>query len=272
MDASRPEWLSYIRVEHRPGTPSGPRARGLMGSACAALIDGRLFNLLEHPAPLALIEAWGFETFETIPPPELFPLFVHDLECTADGLAGVVVWPVGDGAFWEARGGWGLRLIGWADWLRADGMFFGGMRGLGAWHAFVRFRAWAAPLTAEGVIALHGEHGGPLGSYVERFPDIASDPALRSYAADLGLGGGKRRGRGKRGPAVDTRRAVLELAALAGVIRARDGLSSWLLAYEAACRERPGWVPASWSDPAGRLEKEVAKLKGTCWEGIRNLA
>jgi hypothetical protein len=68
---------------------------------------------------------------------------------------------------------------------------------------------------------------------------------------------------------VDVRRAVIELAALAGLIRELDGLSSWDKAYEAACRARPGWVPATWSDPVKRLNREFGNL-GPRWATVRD--
>lgn len=266
-----------------------PPARRLMGAHLVAVIGGKYYNLQEHPAPLATLEALGCGPFDMIPAPAVFPLFLFRLECTAYGLTGLVCWPVTPvtdmpadtwpGVLWEwPAGDFYVSLNGWDTWLQtlpgAPAASVIGARGLDAYRVFVEFRAWAAQQNAGRVIEYHGTDGGELANWVALSPDVAGHPALRDYAAGLALRGGdsKRRGVGKRGPdrAVDKRRAVIELAALARVIRERDGLSSWEKAYEAACRARPGWVPIDWADPVAQLVKGVAALKGTCWEGVRS--
>ncbi len=255
---------------------------GLMAAHSVAVIGGKFFNLGEYPMPLARLVGLGYELPEVIPSARVFPLFLHDIRCTGDGFEGAVCFPatrVVDGVktLWHPPTSVsGIRLVGWLDWLRAGGMFCVGLRGLDALRALISFRAWAAPLNAAQFVEWHREEGGALRDYVALSPDVAGQPALLEYSATLGLGSGEKpRGRGKRGRSqkgrggVDVRRAVIELAALAGLIRVRDGLSSWDKAYEAACRERPGWVPASWGDPVKRLSGEVGKL-GTRWATIRD--
>lgn len=232
--------------------------------------------------PLAQLVGLGEELPHVIPPAHIFPLFLHDIRCTGFGFEGAVCFPatrIEDGAqtLWHPPAGVsGVRLVGWLEWLRAYGMFCVGLRGLDALRALISFRAWAAPLNAAKVIEWHRDDGGQLSDYVALSPDVAGQPVLLAYAAGLVLGdGGKPRGRGKRGRSqkgrggVDVRRAVIELAALAGLLRVRDGLSSWDKAYEAACRERPGWVPSTWSDPVKRLNSEVRNL-GTRWTTVRD--
>ena len=254
---------------------------GLMTAQSVAVIGGRFYNLGEYPMPLARLVGLGYELPEVIPPARVFPLFLHDIRCTGDGFEGLVCSPAtrvvdGGKVLWHPPTGVsGVRLVGWLDWLRAGGMFCVGLRGLDALRALISFRAWAAPLSAAQVIEWHRELGGELSDYVAHSPDVAGQPVLLEYSAALGLGGGKPRGRGKRGRSqkgrggVDVRRAVIELAALAGLIRELDGLSSWDKAYEAACRERPGWVPATWSDPAKRLNREFGNL-GPRWATVRD--
>lgn len=263
--------------------------RRLMGAHLVAVISGKFYNLQERPIPLATLEVLGCKPFDTIPAPAVFPLFLFELECTAYGLTGLVCWPATpvvdtrpDGwppTLWEwPAGDFYVPLNGWGAWLQTQPGALAasviGARGLDAYRAFVEFRAWAAPQNADRIIEYHEADGGELADWVALSPDVAGQPALRNYGADLSLkvAGGKRRGVGQRGAdkAVDKRRVVIELVALAGVIRERDGLSSWEKAYEAACRARPGWVPKDWADPVDRIKKGVAALRGTCWENIRN--
>lgn len=266
-----------------------PALSRLMGANVVAVIDGKFFNVQEHPMPLVVLEGLGFEPFETIPEPSVFPLFLHELECTSFGLSGAVRWPatrVNDSnpSFWPPTTLWrypsgvlDLRLKGWEAWLQAeakDGVSLSsiiGARELNAYREFVLFRAWAAPQSAEQVISLHKAVGGELKEIVAHCPDAAGQPALREYSAEHTLSGeSKRRGVGEHGKDVDRSRAVIELMALAGVIRTRDGLSSWDKAYEAACNERPQWVPSDWSDPAYNLKTNVVRLKGTRWPAFRH--
>lgn len=257
---------------------------GLMAAQDVAVIDGKFYNLGEYPVPLARLVALGYELPEVIPPARVFPLFLHDVRCTAEGFEGDLCFPAtgvidGTQTLWHPPSGVsGVRLVGWADWLRDGGMFCVGLRGLDALRALICFRAWAASLNAARVVEWHRDSGGELSDYVALSPDVAGQPALLAYSADLGLRGATPRGRGKRGRSqkgrggVDVRRAVIELAALAGLIRETDGLSSWDAAYAAACAARPKWVPATWGDPVARLEREFGKLAGTRWANVRNAA
>lgn len=263
----------------------------LMGVHSVAVIDGRFYNLQERSAPLVELEGMGLGPFETIPPARVIHVFLHDLRCTDFGLSGDVMWPatrVSDpgSSFWPPSTLWhspaatsDLVLTGWRDWLRAEAesgvplASIIGARGLDAYREFLLFRAWAAPQAAEQVIELHKAVGGPLRDISKLAPDAVGQRVLRDYGADVALDGEKARGVGKRGRESDRQRAVIELAALARLLRQRDGLSSWARAYEEACRARPEWVPEKWrnGDPGGMLAKAVVKLKSTRWAYILKL-
>jgi len=255
-------------------------ANGLISSAdLIGVFDGQLYRFdgAEHPVPLALMELLYRQPYETIPDAKVFPLFLHDVRTTRNGLSGVVRLPLTEIIECGQVIAWGpplrrvrVDLDGWEEWLCSHGVFVGparyvGLCGIKAWLAHVNFRLYCAQINETRAIKYHKAYGGELRQLAALTPDISRMPAFRDYAADIELTGGKKRNPGDHAGNKESQRAIIELAALAGAIRRRAGLRSWPAAFEAACKARPGWVLSNWKEPVSALEKGIARLKNTRW-------
>lgn len=249
----------------------------LMAAEVVGVIDGKLYAFAgEYPVPLVLLEGLRQRPYKTIPDAKVFKFYLHNVTCTGVGLTGVVrrlleVKTDGEAVWGESLFESEIAIDGWAEWLCSDKPFAGstekvvGTSGLDAWRAHGWFRQYAALINADLAIKSHSADGGELKQFATLLPDITKVPHFKEYAASVALDGDKKKKVGSRGPQNSKQRAIIELAALAGVIRRCNDLQSWPAAFEAACKARPGWVPYDWRDPVRALEKGVERLRGTRW-------
>lgn len=244
-----------------------------------AFVDGRFFNLGEFPTPLVVLERLTGRAIGIGETPNTFPVLGWPIECWNGGIRMPARRPatrlLDVGTLWWPPHAWAdLPLTGWTDWIEA--MEANGLpraaittaTGMAAISCWVNFNNWAAPKAAEQAIQILENGGGTIAELNDVIPAIEHVGAYRDYVADRALAGAlPKKRQGQRGKKLEIRRAVLELFALACVLYREQPAMSWANAYEAACNERPEWVPSSWmdGDNGGRLGKEAAKLKGTRW-------